>query len=80
MNKEIIISLVIVSIITMMLSGSFLLSMANGQSQPNNTTTEGQSRTTQKPLPVLLIHGYASDASVWTRWEDLLKKMVFDSI
>jgi pimeloyl-ACP methyl ester carboxylesterase len=27
-----------------------------------------------KPLPVLLIHGYMSDASVWKKWEDLLKK------
>ena len=25
-------------------------------------------------LPVLLIHGYLSDASVWAKWEDLLKK------
>lgn len=57
-----------------MLSGSLLLSVANGQSQPNNTTTEAGSGTAQKPIPVLLIHGYASDASVWTKWEDLLKK------
>jgi pimeloyl-ACP methyl ester carboxylesterase len=26
------------------------------------------------PLPVLLIHGYLSDASMWKKWEDLLKK------
>lgn len=26
----------------------------------------------EKRLPVLLIHGYASDASVWETWEQLL--------
>jgi uncharacterized alpha/beta hydrolase family protein len=73
MNKEII-SLVAVYVITVMVSGSVLLSIANGQSQPNNATTGAGSSTTQKPIPVLLIHGYASDASVWTKWEDSLKK------
>ncbi len=37
----------------------------------NNTTT---STNGSEPLPVLLIHGYMSDASVWKKWEDLLKK------
>ena len=61
-------------IIAMMGSGSFL-SVANGQSQTtNNNNTAGAAGATKKPLPVLLIHGYASDASVWTKWEDLLKK------
>jgi uncharacterized alpha/beta hydrolase family protein len=27
-----------------------------------------------KPLPVLLIHGYLADASMWNKWQDLLKK------
>lgn len=26
------------------------------------------------PLPVLLVHGLAEDATVWKKWEDLLKK------
>jgi pimeloyl-ACP methyl ester carboxylesterase len=29
--------------------------------------------TKEKPLPVLLIHGYNSDASAWKKWEGLLK-------
>ena len=29
---------------------------------------------TKKLLPVLLIHGYASDKSLWSKWEGLLKK------
>ena len=37
------------------------------------TPTSTNSNAT-KPLPVLLIHGYLSDASTWKKWEDLLKK------
>ena len=51
-----------------MTGGSFAI-IANGQSQTTNTAA-----VTKKPLPVLLIHGYASDASSWSKWEDLLKK------
>ena len=60
-------------------SASFL-SLANGQAHTVNDnktllndSSDGAS-TTNKPLPVLLIHGYASDASIWSKWEDLLKK------
>ena len=41
--------------------------------QVSATTTPTNSNAT-KPLPVLLIHGYLSDASTWKKWEDLLKK------
>jgi uncharacterized alpha/beta hydrolase family protein len=71
MNKEIITIAITLAIIC---SGTFL-SIANGQSQTaneNNTAAPGSA--TKKPIPVLLIHGYASDASIWTKWEDLLKK------
>jgi uncharacterized alpha/beta hydrolase family protein len=27
-----------------------------------------------KPLPVLLVHGYAEDAAIWKKWEDMLRK------
>jgi uncharacterized alpha/beta hydrolase family protein len=65
---------IIAIVISIMGSGSFL-SIANGQSQTtnNNNNTAGAGATT-KPVAVLLIHGYASDASAWTKWEDLLKK------
>jgi uncharacterized alpha/beta hydrolase family protein len=75
-NKEIMtMSAVATIMITIMVSGSFLY-LTNGQSQTisNNNTGGTTSGATNKPLPVLLIHGYASDASVWTKWEDLLKK------
>ncbi|HSF51309.1 MAG TPA: alpha/beta hydrolase [Nitrososphaeraceae archaeon] len=32
------------------------------------------SKGSQFTLPVILIHGYLSDASVWNTWQDLLKK------
>ena len=40
---------------------------ASATPSPTNSSETG-------PLPVLLIHGYLSDASVWKKWEDLLKK------
>jgi uncharacterized alpha/beta hydrolase family protein len=47
---------------------SFKLSeMAYGQSNANTATNSTK-------LPVLLIHGYMEDASVWNKWGDLLKK------
>src|ERR671933_324609 len=67
MNKQITAMVTVSMIIIIMASVSFL-SIANGQSQTTN------SAPIKKSLPVLLIHGYASDASVWSKWEDLLKK------
>ncbi|MGI0052224.1 MAG: esterase/lipase family protein [Nitrososphaeraceae archaeon] len=47
---------------------SFKLSeMVYGQSNANTATNSTK-------LPVLLIHGYMEDASVWNKWVDLLKK------
>jgi pimeloyl-ACP methyl ester carboxylesterase len=40
---------------------------ASATTSPTNSSETG-------PIPVLLIHGYLSDASVWKKWEDLLKK------
>jgi pimeloyl-ACP methyl ester carboxylesterase len=33
-----------------------------------------QQQTEEKPLPVLLVHGYAEDAAIWKKWEDMLRK------
>ncbi|HEY6882745.1 MAG TPA: hypothetical protein VI278_01765 [Nitrososphaeraceae archaeon] len=46
----------------------------NNNNNNNNNSTRTGGGATNKPLPVLLIHGYGSDASVWSKWEDLLKK------
>jgi uncharacterized alpha/beta hydrolase family protein len=72
MYKQIItLSALVAIIISVIGSGSFI-SLSNGQSLPqaNNSATGGA----KERIPVLLIHGYASDVSVWKKWEDLLKK------
>ena len=43
-----------------------------GQSSANTTTTGNT--LNNSPLPVLLIHGYMEDVTVWNKWVDLLKK------
>src|SRR5688500_13174446 len=51
---------------------TFTLSeMVYGQS--SNTTSKNDTSNDSK-LPVLLIHGYMADASVWNKWVELLKK------
>ena len=57
-NNIVTVAIAVISI-AIIVSGSFV-SIANSQSE--------------KPLPVLLIHGYAEDAAIWKKWEDLLKK------
>ncbi|HEY7079316.1 MAG TPA: hypothetical protein VH500_06420 [Nitrososphaeraceae archaeon] len=72
MSKEIITMVTISIIIILIAIGSYVF-IANGQSQIANAAVSGGSAT-KKLLPVLLIHGYGSDKSVWSKWEDLLKK------
>ena len=45
-------------------SFSLFIPLTNAQISTGNQST----------LPVILIHGYLSDVSVWKTWEDLLKK------
>ena len=45
-----------------------LLYSATGQSVLGQTTLPHQD-----PLPVILIHGYFEDKSIWARWEQLLR-------
>ena len=39
-----------------------------------NQSERQQQQTEEKPLPVLLVHGFAEDAAVWKKWEDMLRK------
>ncbi|MFZ0740949.1 MAG: alpha/beta hydrolase [Nitrososphaeraceae archaeon] len=39
-----------------------------------NQSERQQQQTEEKPFPVLLVHGYAEDAAVWKKWEDMLRK------
>src|SRR5918993_814259 len=48
--------------------------MACSQYNTNNNNTNAKSAVNSTTtLPVLLIHGYMEDASVWNKWIDLLK-------
>jgi triacylglycerol lipase len=67
MNKQLM-TMVTVSMISVIMGSGSFLSIVNGQVQTTN------SASIKKPLPVLLIHGYASDSSVWSKWEDMLEK------
>jgi uncharacterized alpha/beta hydrolase family protein len=48
-------------------------SSSNVYGQSTNTTTKNDTSNDSTP-PVLLIHGYMADASVWNKWVELLKK------
>ena len=51
-----------------------LIEIAYGQSNTTNNTNSTAATTNSTKLPVLLIHGYMEDATVWNKWVDLLKK------
>src|SRR5215212_11552886 len=51
-----------------------LIEMAYSQSNTNNNNNTNPVITSTTKLPVLLIHGYMEDASVWNKWIDLLKE------
>ncbi|MDQ6865879.1 MAG: alpha/beta fold hydrolase [Thermoproteota archaeon] len=67
---------IILIIITSIGIGPFLtlVAIAYGQQPSTNGSAIAGSTAPKKPLPVLLIHGYLSDAAVWNKWQDLLKK------
>lgn len=52
----------------------FYPAYGQGENATNSTTNATTSTNGSEPLPVLLIHGYMADASMWKKWEDLLKK------
>src|SRR5215212_7687582 len=51
-----------------------LIEMTYSQSNTNNNNNTNDVTNSTTTLPVLLIHGYMEDASVWNKWIDLLKK------
>ena len=69
-------SVIIVMIITGIGSGPSLsiVAIAYGQRPNTNSSVALGYTAPKKLLPVLLIHGYLSDAAVWNKWQDLLKK------
>ena len=69
----------IVALITILMvdsnnnGGQFFTFTATVFGQSSNTTANSNS-SNNSTLPVLLIHGYMADASVWNKWVELLKK------
>ena len=69
----------IVALITILLvdsynnGGQFFTFTEPVSAQSSNNTTNSNS-SNNSTLPVLLIHGYMADASVWNKWVELLKK------
>jgi uncharacterized alpha/beta hydrolase family protein len=69
MNKTTFIMAIVVS--TLLTLGLFVSLPVYGQNQSGG---QQQQQTKEKPLPVLLIHGYVEDAAIWKKWEDMLRK------
>jgi len=68
MNKA---TFIVTMVISTLVALGLLVSLpVYGQNQSGGQ----QQQTQEKSLPVLLIHGYAEDAAVWKKWEDMLKK------
>src|SRR5690349_18390654 len=65
---------VIIIFAIVIMSGTVLFSYPIYGQGTNTSNTSTTNTNGSEPLPVLLIHGYMSDASVWKKWEDLLKK------
>ena len=64
----------IISIFAIVMVAGTVLFFYPVYGQVSNTSNNTTSINGSELLPVLLIHGYMSDASVWKKWEDLLKK------
>jgi uncharacterized alpha/beta hydrolase family protein len=68
MNKATFKMIIVLSILVTI--GLFVSQPTYGQNQSGGQ----QQHSEKQPLPVLLIHGYAEDAAVWKKWEDMFRK------
>lgn len=69
--------MLIILALVIMAGTVFFVYSAHGQQVSTSNTdivTDEENMNISAPLPVLLIHGYMTDASVWNKWEDRLKK------
>ena len=51
-----------------------IIEMGYSQSNTTDNNTNAVTPINSTKLPILLIHGYMADATVWNKWVDLLKK------
>jgi uncharacterized alpha/beta hydrolase family protein len=76
-NKRKIITIISITALVasvLMASGVLKLFSASYAQASSPSPTDNSTNAPKQPLPAILIHGYFSDASVWNKWQDLLKK------
>jgi uncharacterized alpha/beta hydrolase family protein len=61
-------------IIVILILATFSLFAFLASYEQNQLEGQRLQQTEEKPLPVLLIHGYVEDVAVWKKWEDMLRK------
>jgi uncharacterized alpha/beta hydrolase family protein len=60
--------------IVMLALSTFSLLFSLSTYGQNQSIEQQLQQTEAKPYPVLLVHGYAVDATIWKKWEDMLRK------
>jgi uncharacterized alpha/beta hydrolase family protein len=63
-----------ITVIVILILATFSLFVTLPTYGQNQSEGQQLQQTEEKPLPVLLVHGYAEDAAVWKKWEDMLRK------
>jgi triacylglycerol lipase len=63
-----------ITVIVILILATFSLFVSVPTYGQNQSEGQQLQQTEEKPLPVLLVHGYAEDAAVWKKWEDMLRK------
>ena len=83
-KKTMVIGVMSTLLIAIIIQPSFSYNIKQAIARSSSSAAYAQSQTSNnaalvKPLPVLLIHGYLADASTWKIWEDLLRRMAFNT-
>jgi uncharacterized alpha/beta hydrolase family protein len=63
-----------ITVIVILILATFNLFVSLSTYGQNQSEGQQLQQTKEKPLPVILVHGYAEDAAVWKKWEDMLRK------
>jgi uncharacterized alpha/beta hydrolase family protein len=63
-----------ITVIVILILATFSLFVSLPTYGQNQSQEQQLQQTEAKPYPVLLVHGYAEDAAVWKKWEDMLRK------
>ena len=63
-----------ITVIVILILATFSLFVSLPTYGQNRSQEQQLQQTEAKPYPVLLVHGYAVDATIWKKWEDMLRK------